>query len=173
MTPPVNPSNERSDACDPAYSRPRDKDMDRILAFRWEPVLAGTDRPPEFDETTLHRLSPITIKACGKLAQHWNLTHTEIASLLGMASAEYEIVLGSPENALLEPEQFNRAGLLIEIFDALQIFSGGMADRWPRLPNKGPLFGGRSPVQLMQEGGVESMRKVLGLLEPLVMGAFS
>ncbi|MBK8631864.1 MAG: hypothetical protein IPN84_17295 [Sphingomonadales bacterium] len=31
------------------------------------------------------------------------------------------------------------------------------ADRWPRLPNRGPIFSAKSPVEAMIEGGIPRM----------------
>jgi hypothetical protein len=50
---------------------------------------------------------------------------------------------------------------LVGIFKGLHLlFADGMADRWPTLPNKGPLFGGHSPVKVMIEGGIPAMLDV-------------
>jgi antitoxin Xre/MbcA/ParS-like protein len=35
-----------------------------------------------------------------------------------------------------------------------------MADRWPQLPNKGPLFGNRRPIDAMIDGGIPRMLEV-------------
>lgn len=82
-----------------------------------------------------------------------------------MTPAQYEEAVQAPHAIVLAPEQFDRAGLLIAIFRALgDQFDVAMADRWPRRPNKAPLFAGRSAVKLMQAGGVESMKDVLRYL---------
>lgn len=88
-----------------------------------------------------------------------------------MTPVEYEAARASPQRALLTSAQFDRAGLLIEIFLTLaRLFVGRLAYDWPHLPNKGSLFGGRSPIELMQSGGAETMRHVLGHLFALVGG---
>lgn len=127
--------------------------------------------PPEIDEATRRRLSPVAMKACGRLAQHWHLDTAQIAALLVMKPAEYQEGIASPERVLLAPEQFDRAGLLIEIFVSLaQLFRGDLAFNWPTLPNAGPYFDGRSPIELMQARGLEGMRQALGRLQALALG---
>jgi hypothetical protein len=37
------------------------------------------------------------------------------------------------------------------------LFADGMADRWPRLPNRGALFANRPPLTAMIEGGIPLM----------------
>lgn len=127
--------------------------------------------PQEVDEATRRRLSPAELKASRRIGETWALTPYEVASLLGMTSAEYDQALVNPEEIVLRPAQFYRAGLLISIFGALrQLFDPPLADRWPGRPNTGLLFGGRSAVKLMQEGGVESMKDVLKYLGAVGQG---
>ena len=37
------------------------------------------------------------------------------------------------------------------------LFADSMADRWPHLPNRGPIFASKSPVEAMIEGGIPRM----------------
>lgn len=58
----------------------------------------------------------------------------------------------------LSQDQLTRASALIGIFKALNLlFADSMADRWPRLVNRAPLFGQRSPIDAMIEGGIPLM----------------
>ena len=50
------------------------------------------------------------------------------------------------------------ASALIGLDKALHLnFGDALADRWPRLPNRGPLFGGLSPVEHMRDGGLPAI----------------
>jgi hypothetical protein len=50
---------------------------------------------------------------------------------------------------------------LIGIYKGLHLlFADSMADRWPRLANKGPLFNRETPIQAMIEGGIPHMIEV-------------
>lgn len=133
--------------------------------------LAAAGFPQKIDEEARRRLSPKAVIACGKLAAAGRLEPEEIATLLGMTSTEYGAASEHPDRAFLNAEQFDRAGLLIEIYMTLmQLFVGGMAFAWPRHPNNGPLFEGRSAIELMQRGGLASMREVFGHLQALSLG---
>ena len=126
---------------------------------------------PEADERTRRVLSPVALKASRKIGEIWGLAPAEIAALLGLTTAQYEEAVKSPQDVLLAPEQFDRAGLLIAIFRALgNLLDQPAADRWPRQPNRASLFGGRTAMELMQAGGVESMKDVLRYLRAVGQG---
>lgn len=51
-----------------------------------------------------------------------------------------------------------RISALIGIFkDLTLLFSEPLSAEWMRLPNKGPLYGGRRPLDVMIEGGIPKM----------------
>jgi len=51
-----------------------------------------------------------------------------------------------------------RASALIGLFKGLSLlFVDDLATAWPTLPNHGPLFGHRCPVDAMIEGGIPMM----------------
>ncbi|HLY07149.1 MAG TPA: hypothetical protein VKR31_15495, partial [Rhizomicrobium sp.] len=61
----------------------------------------------------------------------------------------------------LSQDQLTRVSALVGTFKALHLlFADGMADRWPQLPNKGPLFENRRPIDAMIEGGIPRMLDV-------------
>jgi hypothetical protein len=133
--------------------------------------LGAAGFPQKIDEDTRRRLSPTAVIACRKLGAAGCLEPKEIATLLGMTAPEYEAATEHSERASLNAEQFDRAGVLIEICVTLvQLFVGSMALAWPRHPNNGPLFGSLSAIELMQRGGLVSMREVLGHLQALALG---
>jgi uncharacterized protein (DUF2384 family) len=61
----------------------------------------------------------------------------------------------------LSQDQLTRVSALVGTFKALHLlFADAMADRWPHLPNKGPLFESRRPIDAMIEGGIPRMLEV-------------
>lgn len=133
--------------------------------------VAAAGFPIETDQATRRRLSPVAVRACGKLAAAWGLEPQELAGLLAMTPEEYHQAREASASVVLNQEQFDRAGLLIEIFITLvQLFIGKLAFEWPSRPNQGELFGGLSAIELMQRGGVASMRDVLGHLLAMALG---
>ena len=42
-----------------------------------------------------------------------------------------------------------------------------MADRWPRLPNRGPIFASMTPVEAMIKGGIPRMLETRQYIDAL------
>lgn len=125
----------------------------------------------EVDEAARRSLSPAALRASHRIGEAWKLDPREVAGLLAMTSLEYNKAVEAPESVVLTSGQFDRAGLLIAIYGALgRLFDRTMADEWPGRPNAAPLFGGVSAVELMQTGGVESMKDVLRYLRAVGQG---
>lgn len=112
--------------------------------------------PPSFaSEAERGRFTPVALKALLRLAEAWQLTGQEAASLLGVSTTTWDRMRAGRWAGTLSQDQLTRASALIGVFKALHLlFADGMADRWPRLPNRNPLFGGLSPVTAMIEGGI-------------------
>ncbi|MHA1158992.1 MAG: antitoxin Xre/MbcA/ParS toxin-binding domain-containing protein, partial [Alphaproteobacteria bacterium] len=54
-----------------------------------------------------------------------------------------------------------RASLMIGIFKGLRLlFNGPLTYGWPKTPNAGSGFDGRTPVQVMCQGGIPAMTQV-------------
>jgi hypothetical protein len=68
----------------------------------------------------------------------------------------------------LTQDQFMRASALIGIYKALHLlFADDLADQWPALRNKGPLFENLTPVESMIEGGIPQMLEVRAHVDAL------
>ena len=104
------------------------------------------------------RLTPAALVALRELARAWRLTGAEAAALLGTSPATWERIKAGAWAQTLTQDQMMRASALIGAYKALHLlFADGMADRWPRLPNAGPLFGNLTPVAAMIERGIPGM----------------
>ena len=65
-----------------------------------------------------------------------------------------------------------RISYLVGIFKALHILHGeDLADRWVVMPNRNRIFGGRSPLDYMLQGGAPAMQTVRRLLDARRGGA--
>lgn len=107
------------------------------------------------------RLSATAAKAFARLAGHWSLSNAEAAALLGVSQSTWERLKRGGRNEPLSQDQLTRVSALVGTFKALHLlFADDMADRWPRLPNKGPLFENRRPIDAMIEGGIPRMLDV-------------
>nr|WP_246602295.1 helix-turn-helix domain-containing protein [Falsiroseomonas tokyonensis] len=95
------------------------------------------------------------MKALLRLAEAWHLTGQEAAALLGVSATTWDRMRAGRWSGSLSQDQLTRASALIGLFKGLHLlFGDAMADRWPRLANRNPLFGGLSPVAAMIEGGI-------------------
>ncbi len=109
-------------------------------------------------EQDRERLSPTALKAYKNLAAEWDLANPEAATLLGVSESTWDRIKAGKWNQALSQDQLTRASALIGVFKGLRLlFADSMADRWPKLSNKGPLFGRRSPIEAMIEGGIPAM----------------
>jgi hypothetical protein len=105
------------------------------------------------------RLSPAAIEGMVRLSAIWGLSAAESCLLLGDLSERSWFRMKKPESVLrLSPDVLTRISLLVGIFKGLRLlFSEPLADQWMRLPNKGPLFGGRRPLDVAIEGGIPKL----------------
>ncbi|QXX76747.1 antitoxin Xre-like helix-turn-helix domain-containing protein [Methylovirgula sp. HY1] len=107
------------------------------------------------------RLSSPALKAFTNLAQRWNLSNTEAAALLGVSGSTWDRIKSGKWEQALSQDQLTRVSATVGLFKGLHLlFASDMADRWVRLPNKGPLFDHRTPINSMIEGGIPQMIEV-------------
>ena len=107
------------------------------------------------------RLSGTALKAFGRLAEAWSLSNAEAAALIGVSESTWDRMKRGRRAETLSQDQFTRVSALVGIFKGLHLlFVDEMADRWPRLANKGPLFENTSPIETMIEGGIPQMLEV-------------
>jgi hypothetical protein len=57
--------------------------------------------------------------------------------------------------------------LLLGIYKALHILypDDALADRWVKLPNSNPMFGGKPALSLMVDGGIDGLTQTRRLLD--------
>lgn len=104
------------------------------------------------------RLTPAAIAAIQGIARAWKLTGDEVARLLATSPSTWDRMAAGSWGKRLSQDQLMRASALIGIYKGLHLlFADGMADRWPRLPNRGPLFFGRTPIEAMIEDGIPGL----------------
>lgn len=107
------------------------------------------------------RLTPAAIEAMTSLAGAWHLTGPEAAALLGVSVGTWRRIKARTRSKCLSQDQLLRASVLVGMFRGLHLlFANDMANKWPRLPNRGPLFEQQAPIAAMIEGGVPLMLNV-------------
>jgi hypothetical protein len=114
------------------------------------------------DLGTRARLTPAAVEGVVRLAEIWRLTSAEVCALLGDVSERtwFRMKKGQWSGALSQ-DALTRVSVLVGLFKGLRLlFSEPLCDEWVRLPNKGPVYGGRRPLDAMIEGGIPKMLEV-------------
>jgi hypothetical protein len=131
------------------------------------------------DAEALARIQPIVrpeeVRALGtamvRIAAFWKLEPVEAATLLGVDAETWEALGEGRFPGPFTRESTIRASLLLGIFKALgSIFPGRLGRDWVRKPNAGEIFGGRSALDVMLEGGTPAILRVRRYLEAVAYG---
>lgn len=112
------------------------------------------------------RLSASALKGFFKLAQAWGLRDEDACVLLGGVSSSSYYEWKKKPDRVLEVDRLTRISYLLGIYKSLHILYGDkLADQWVHMPNRNVLFGGRTPLAYMMEGGLIAMQAVRQLLD--------
>lgn len=114
------------------------------------------------------RLTGAAVKAVLRLADAWHTSNAEGAALLGVSESTWDRMKAGRWEGVLSQDQLTRASALIGIFKGLHLlFANDLADRWPGLENRAPVFDRRSPVRAMIEGGIPRMLETRQYIDAL------
>lgn len=114
------------------------------------------------------RLTGAAVKAVLRLAEAWGASNAEGAALLGVSESTWDRMKAGTWEGSLSQDQLTRASALIGLFKGLHLlFANDMADRWPKLENRAPVFDRRSPVEAMIEGGIPRMLETRQYIDAL------
>lgn len=118
------------------------------------------------------RLSRSSLIEFFKMMEIWKVRDEDAKLLLGgVSNGPFYKMKKNPKSKVLGVDQMYRISYLLGIFKAVNVLHGHeLADRWVQIPNKGPLFDGKTPLQYMIEGGVPALRTVRRLLEAWTQG---
>ena len=117
------------------------------------------------DPATRLRLTPSAVEGMIRLCEIWRLGTEEACLLLGDMSERTWFRLTRPDgpraDRTLSQDTLTRISVLVGIFKGLRLlFSEPLADDWIRLPNRGALFGGRSPLTVAIERGIPGLLEI-------------
>lgn len=114
------------------------------------------------------RLTGAAIKAVLRLVEAWGGNNAEGAGLLGVSESTWDRIKAGKWDGTLSQDQLTRASALIGVFKGLHLlFADDMADRWPRLENRAPVFDRKSPIAAMIEGGIPRMLETRQYIDAL------
>jgi hypothetical protein len=101
------------------------------------------------------------------IAEAWGLTVSEQRGLLGWPAASTFHKYKGGDVGTLSFDTLTRISLVIGIYKALHTLypDPALSDRWIRLPNANPLFGGQPALRLMVDGGIDGLHQVRRLLD--------
>ncbi len=103
----------------------------------------------------------VVVKAVVRTFDAWQLSNVEAAALFDVPPATWARMKSGTFNGSLDRDKVTRASFIIGIFKGLRLlFNGPLTHGWPRLPNRGEPYAGRSPVAYMIEGGIPAMDAV-------------
>ena len=141
--------------------------MPHALSLQSRPV-ASQGLQNFADEEDRKRLTPAAVKALLRLVEAWDGSNAQGAALLGVSDSTWDRMKAGKWDGVLSQDQLTRASALIGIFKGLHLlFADSMADRWPRLANRGPIFDRRSPIEAMIEGGIPLMLETRQYIDAL------
>ena len=119
------------------------------------------------DPAVRRRLSAPALRTFFRIAQAWTLSATEERALLGWPPTSTFHKYKSGDPGVLSFDTLTRISLVLGIYKALQLLypEPAFADRWVRMPNANPLFGGHPPVAFVAENGLDGLFQVRRLLD--------
>lgn len=119
-----------------------------------------------------HEVNRVVLIAFNNVATEWKLSSSEAAKLSDMSESTWERAKKPDYPEDLTKDQMLRISVLLGIYQALKTyFSGSIADDWIKLPNQGPLFHGRRPLDTLIDDGLPQFIYVRKYLEALQSGA--
>jgi hypothetical protein len=119
------------------------------------------------DPAVRSKMSRPAMRALFNIAHAWQLENEEVRGLLGWPPQSTFYKYKTGQVGPLGYDTLMRISLVLGIYKALHILYAerDLADRWVKLPNSNPLFGGRPALSLMTEGGMDGLYQVRRLLD--------
>jgi hypothetical protein len=125
--------------------------------------------PPDrrSDPQVRKRMSGPAIRSFLNIAGRWKLSVDEQRGLIGWPAPSTYYKYKNGQVGTLSYDALTRVSLVLGIYKALHILypDAALADAWVKLPNANPLFGGKPPVALMIDGGIDGLYRVRRLLD--------
>lgn len=134
-----------------------------VLPDGVEPVAPDKRKDPK----VRRQMSGPAIRTFLNIADAWALSTEEQRGLLGWPPESTYFKYKAGQVATLSYDTLIRISLVLGIYKDLQILypEASLADRWVRLPNSNPMFGGQPALSLMVHGGIDGLFAVRRLLD--------
>ncbi len=100
----------------------------------------------------------VAVKALVRVFRAWTLNAGRSAKLAGVSERTWTRMVSGTWSGSLSQDRLLRASALVGLYKGLHLhFGADLADTWVSLPNRGPLFQGASPVDVMTAGGLPAI----------------
>ncbi|MEL6859892.1 MAG: antitoxin Xre-like helix-turn-helix domain-containing protein [Pseudomonadota bacterium] len=127
---------------------------------------------PGLDAYSSDQVANVAAKAYARIAEAWKLSNAVAAELIAVSPRTWARIKTGDWNGTLKRDQLMRISVVTGLYKALHLyFSDKLADRWVNLVNTGPLFRGRTPSDVMIEGGLPAMMDTRNYVDALRGGA--
>ena len=108
------------------------------------------------DPEVRKRMSGPAIRSFFNIAAKWDLSVDQQRALLGWPAPSTYHKYKAGDVGTLSYDSLTRISLVLGMFKALRILYPHLADRWMKLPNSNPVFGGNTPIEFItKEGGID------------------
>jgi hypothetical protein len=141
--------------------------MPIAAALRYPATPHAIERPTDLRTADAReRLSPGALKAFFNIMAKWKIRDEDAKALLGGVTNGPFYEMKRHSDRTLDVDRLTRVSFLVGIFKGLRILhSPALADDWVQLPNSHPLFGGRTPLAYMLQGGLPALQTVRRLID--------
>src|SRR5690554_6053284 len=103
-------------------------------------------------------LDPVGVKAVARAVRAWRIAAPDAARLLGVSERTWSGMKAEAWTGALTEDQRWRVSALVGIYKGLHLYFGDeLADKWVKMPNRGPLFESRTPLRFMLDGGLPAL----------------
>ena len=103
-------------------------------------------------------VAAVAAKAVVRIAEAWRLRGEDAANLLDVSGRTWNRMKTGEWSGRLSRDQLLRASGVVGLYKALHLYFGdALADEWVRLPNAGPAFANRRPLDAMIDGGLPAI----------------
>src|ERR1700754_1823840 len=105
------------------------------------------------------RMSGGAMRTFLNIAEKWNLSAKEQMAMLGSPASSTFYKYKAGDVGTLSIDLLTRISLILGMYKDLHILfpDAALADRWVKLPNANPMFGGATPAAFMSQGDMDPL----------------
>ena len=119
------------------------------------------------DPKVRREMSGPALRTFFNVAQAWQLSSNEQRALLGWPAESTFFKYRTGDAGTLSFDLLMRISLVLGIYKDLHILypEADLANRWIKLPNNNPLFGGRPALAFLMDAGMDGLYQVRRMLD--------